>query len=294
MTKLNILCCIFFLNLFLIFNTSAVEDSDKITLGCRAYASPCDENSKYCVLHSVLCEIGRKIIKDEIVEVKGLSLRKKEDGYENLNTKIINHKEIEDSKVVIIGKKTIVQRLPQNMGSHFKQLETLIAMDIGLETIHKDDFKNMENLKSINLGDNQLTQIPENVFEHAKNLATIYLDGNILQKLDDKVFSGIPRLARIFLQNNRLVNVGKIFGDDSSIEEIYLKNNKLETVDIEFVKLKNLIFVEITDTLKFSTTFLNKTQLENLDTELKGFQNKVNDHFKNATSRKEREIQEEL
>lgn len=65
-------------------------------------------------------------------------------------------------------------------------------------------FQNLENLSTLDLSNNQITQIPEDTFAQTTNLVDVYLQNNRIEILANNVFDECSKLHSVDLSNNHL------------------------------------------------------------------------------------------
>jgi Leucine-rich repeat (LRR) protein len=112
-------------------------------------------------------------------------------------------------------------------------------------SLRRTDFSDLTKLKILNLGDNKLTVLPYDAFFELKDLEVLYLDGNKIQSLHIAIFSEMTSLRIIFLNKNQLKRLDDIFVRNFRIQEIYLNENLLESISIEFKQLSELKIVDL-------------------------------------------------
>lgn len=98
----------------------------------------------------------------------------------------------------------------------------------------------MEMLRSLDLRNNEISQLDDDVFNIATSLVKINLSDNNLKKLPN-TFASLIYLQRIIANNNQIgVFNSKIFNHNSMLQEIHLWSNKLRTIRIDLQKFKKL------------------------------------------------------
>lgn len=256
---IEILFCLIIIGLTGAASATKNINSDEIikaNLSCSSFAS------------DFLCKLDKNIILTENVEIESLIPLNSEQissFYDSLYKKYPAKKEItlealKAAKMITLSRDNVMEKLPKKLGFHFQNLTMIIAMKVGLKSIQKNDFKDLNKLKMLNLGDNKLTQIPNDVFDDLKDLEIIYLDGNILKSFDVKVLRDLNLLKKIVLENNQLEILDGTFNVHSAIEEIYLKKNRLQKINVDFVQLKKLKLVDLRNNFDYCVNTSGKSE----------------------------------
>lgn len=232
MTIFNFL---FFLIIFVPNLRASAEITDeRMIIPSSSEAAKSTLECWYFALKDTMCKLNMNITGDKNVEII------------KIFSSSINAKNLSDSNLIFMSRdKVLIERMPKKLGSHFMKLEKLIVMKVGLKTISKNDFLEMQLLKTLNLGFNELKQIPYDAFVELKNLETIYLDGNKIQSLNIAVFQNSRSLEKISLSYNKLENLDEVFDNLFQLREIYLNDNHLKNIKINFKKLENLELVDL-------------------------------------------------
>ena len=99
---------------------------------------------------------------------------------------------------------------------------------LGLTRLKAGDFRDLTNLKKLNLGHNRLTALPEGVFDDLTNLRELNLGDNRLTALPEGVFDDLTNLRELYLGHNRLTALPEgVFDDLTNLRELYLGANQL-------------------------------------------------------------------
>ncbi|KAG5680673.1 hypothetical protein PVAND_010167 [Polypedilum vanderplanki] len=111
-------------------------------------------------------------------------------------------------------KNSIIKKIPSNFFMQVPKLTTFIATNVNLEEIHRDDFKDAENLIVLNMADNMIELLESEIFSYLKKLRILDLSNNKITSLDEETFIGS--------------------GDD--LYEVYLSGNKINILDYNVFK----------------------------------------------------------
>lgn len=205
------------------------------TLNCWKFATISDDE--------LMCKMDKNIVGSDIIQINAIK------------SKIISSEKLKKAKIVTMSRdKVKIEKLPQKLGIHFKNLTKFIAINVGLKSIRRTDFINLSKLKVLNLGDNNLMNLPHDAFFELKDLEVIYLDRNQIRSLNVAIFAQSILLRVAFLNNNQLQRLDDIFVRNFYIEEIYLNNNFLRNINIDFRKYSHLKIVDLRKNSEICTT----------------------------------------
>ena len=102
-------------------------------------------------------------------------------------------------------------------------------MDLSSNKIHHlnlDDFKGLDNLKELNLWNNQITTIHSNA--HMLNLEVLNLNDNQITRFDDDAFNNLHKLKKLNLERNQIAEVNALsFKYLPDLTELNLNGNKI-------------------------------------------------------------------
>ncbi|XP_034183932.1 leucine-rich repeat and fibronectin type-III domain-containing protein hattifattener [Osmia lignaria lignaria] len=115
-----------------------------------------------------------------------------------------------------------------------------------IKTIEPDAFKGQENsLKSLNLKDNELTEIPSSTLKTLRNLTVLDLSMNKITRVNDNAFAGL-KLVTLKLSDNE-VNLapGAFRGLERSLKNLNLKGTRQKKVPEALKGLRTLAFLDL-------------------------------------------------
>jgi Leucine-rich repeat (LRR) protein len=129
-------------------------------------------------------------------------------------------------------------------------LQRLILSDNGLTDLPAGIFKNMTNLKFLNLRANRI-QLKPNMFAGIESLEFLELSFNGLGRIEQGVFNNLKNLKHLNLWGNQLQNLTKdAFEGVTSIVELDLSANNMTTIDKDvFATLPNLSKINLSANL---------------------------------------------
>ena len=149
----------------------------------------------------------------------------------------------------------------------FPEFYVLEKLNLGYNQMHNievEAFRNMTNLKTLNLQVNEFTNVPD--FNHiADTLEKLSLKNNPIEVIYDNTFSHFSALKSLELQNCKisLISTTGLFGL-VSLETLSLSNNHLSSLHIDV--FKGLVSVTNISLEKNSLKYLPNFNLSTLKT----------------------------
>jgi Leucine-rich repeat (LRR) protein len=124
----------------------------------------------------------------------------------------------------------------------FPNLNTLFWENSGVESIDRNNFKELRDLYFLSLANNIIFGIPKNTFNDLTRLKFLWLSGNQLKKMDIDVFAELKNLEEIYLHKNFIEEIRKgLYRNNPNLRTIYLSDNQLLVIDqFAFTDLKSL------------------------------------------------------
>ena len=90
-------------------------------------------------------------------------------------------------------------------------------------------FKNLPNLKTILLFDNQIADLDDFSFVQVPSVTVIKLQYNRLSMIRKNIFTGLPNLNTLNLAHNEIHEIQlESFRENSALEDLRLQNNLLQ------------------------------------------------------------------
>lgn len=195
----------------------------------------------------------------------------------HLNVKLLTEGEKKESENVIklrLRNQTTMF-MPINLGIMFRNLRTLHVSDCPLDSIHRENFSNMQQLQYLSLSHNNLRSIPANVFDDLINLRTLLLSNNQLESLPSDVFNRLIHLKAVNLFNNKL---------QSLPDYLFNKNFNLEIIDITSNPLAEIPPKLLLPLVKLKQCFLSSTLKANNPSDMKKLKTIVYSQLANKSS----------
>ncbi|XP_051174927.1 protein toll-like [Leptopilina boulardi] len=159
-------------------------------------------------------------------------------GAENLETlQILNYKTI----------RTTFVTLHKNQFQDLTNLKTLEISDTRCNNLDEDLLEFIPNITTLILRNDQIKSIPTNFFQFTPKLKNIELGINKLKVFEDGTFSNLKDLLFLSLWRNELTNLSSdVFADLNSVETISLFSNPLTTLPVDiFHKNVNLKIINL-------------------------------------------------
>ncbi|KOC59651.1 Carboxypeptidase N subunit 2 [Habropoda laboriosa] len=126
------------------------------------------------------------------------------------------------------------------------QINNMQLSSCQIKTIESEAFKGQENsLKSLNLKDNELTEIPSGTLKALRNLTILDLSMNKIERVNDNAFTGL-KLVTLKLSDNEVTLAPMSFrGLDRSLKNLNLKGTRQKKVPEALRGLKTLAFLDL-------------------------------------------------
>ncbi|XP_076182495.1 leucine-rich repeat and fibronectin type-III domain-containing protein hattifattener [Ptiloglossa arizonensis] len=115
-----------------------------------------------------------------------------------------------------------------------------------IRIIEPEAFKGQENsLKSLNLKDNDLTEIPSNILKTLRNLTVLDLSMNKITRVNDNAFAGLKLVTLKLSDNEVTLALGSFRGLERSLKNLNLKGTRQKKVPEGLRGLKTLAFLDL-------------------------------------------------
>eukprot|EP00095_Tigriopus_kingsejongensis_P011072 maker-scaffold23_size669530-snap-gene-4.7 protein:Tk11072 transcript:maker-scaffold23_size669530-snap-gene-4.7-mRNA-1 annotation:"slit homolog 2" len=135
--------------------------------------------------------------------------------------------------------------VPSSIG-HLKRLKTLDLGENAITELQEGDFNAMESLYGLRLAGNRLTRIPSNFFANASQLHVLNLARNQLSQIEQKAFDHLQELRALRLDNNQLTDINGVLSSLSHLQWFNLSSNQLAWFDFAFIP-KSLEMLDLHD-----------------------------------------------
>jgi Leucine-rich repeat (LRR) protein len=207
--------------------------SQNITLECN---EACDDE-KYCEL---FCNLPDGLKPDYLTEVASLSIHneQKRSKYEQ----IPKHLQIN----------SMIRNIPQSIGSKVSNLEKFTVTSSILRYIKQSDFQSMSSLKILDLSHNQIENFPHDTFQNLTKLEILSINDNQIDYLHIDTLKNLPNLREFYAQYNQIQRLdAHFFKHNTKLARIYLNNNDLVSIHEDFLKLLDLVVVDLRDNAEY-------------------------------------------
>ena len=102
----------------------------------------------------------------------------------------------------------------------------------GLKVIGPTCFRNLTGIHVIDLSKNKLNDLPSELFQGLDNLLELRLDHNNISVIPNELFKTVTKIKRIDLNGNKLSTIPKeLFSKLKNIEVLHLEDNQITQVD---------------------------------------------------------------
>ena len=169
------------------------------------------------------------------------------------------------------------------------KLKTLNISNNQITEIKEDTFKSLINLQTLNLSFNRIKEIKEDTFKSLINLQYLYLFNNQIKEIKKDTFKSLTNLQELYLSGNQITEIkNDTFKSLTNLQELYLFGNQIKKIKEDtFKSLTNL------ETLSLSVnqiteinedTFKSLTNLQQLSISNNQIKEIKEDTFKSLTN----------
>lgn len=121
--------------------------------------------------------------------------------------------------------------LVQGATAFFSKLEDFSVTYSGLTYIHRNNFRHMQNLRTVLLDHNRIQRIPQETFADLENLEHLSLSSNEIKSLPNNVFRTLVNLKGLYLNDNKLREISHLLLSYSKkLEYVWLHENELVAI----------------------------------------------------------------
>lgn len=143
-----------------------------------------------------------------------------------------------NAKRELIFDRCRMHAIPAGIFNAFPNLRTMFTWNAGLQVLRSHDLRNAEQLRNIDLSQNNISQLAESIFSNAIDLEYINLAANSIDRLPKLTFHGLVRLRILHLDRNRIGHLAAgTFDVTPRLEVLYADNNRIRHIaDTLFVR----------------------------------------------------------
>ncbi|XP_070502735.1 uncharacterized protein [Chironomus tepperi] len=133
-----------------------------------------------------------------------------------------------DVKYIVSHANIKFQKFSSIFSQKFPNLEAILMLNAGIESVDADAVTNCKNLMYLQLIGNKIQSLPDNVFQSMLNLRELILQNNSIKSVNPKTFENMPSLTLLSLSGNDIAEVPpKAFVSLSSLESLQLNSNSI-------------------------------------------------------------------
>ncbi|XP_078091265.1 volume-regulated anion channel subunit LRRC8D-like [Mustelus asterias] len=156
-------------------------------------------------------------------------------------------KELRHLKILIM--KSNLSKIPSNVMEVATHLSKLVIQNDGTRLLVLNNLKKLGNLTELELQNCELERIPHAIFSLA-NLQKLDLKSNNIQTIEEIIsFQHLKRLSCLRLWYNSIVSIPTTISLIKSLEQLYLSNNKLESLPAALFTLRKLRYLDLSHNL---------------------------------------------
>ena len=128
-----------------------------------------------------------------------------------------------------------------------KKLQIMILKRNEIRILARDSFKELSNLRLLELNGNKIKTIDLKLFSSLTNLFILHLENNEIESLSEQIFNNLKKLTKIYLNNNNLTIIPEyLFINNLDLYEIHLGQNRIQTIwPMMFDHLKSLDTIKL-------------------------------------------------
>ncbi|CAD5216462.1 unnamed protein product [Bursaphelenchus okinawaensis] len=142
-----------------------------------------------------------------------------------------------------------------NLGAEYKmptlpKLDQLNLANNKIKSLHTTFFDNVKNnIRSVNLGRNQLTSVPGAAIRSFRRLEALHLHGNQIGQLEPMAFMNLPVLNLLNLAHNKITNMTRqSILNIPHLKALYLSDNLLEEIiPHQFAPYEQLMLIDLSN-----------------------------------------------
>jgi Leucine-rich repeat (LRR) protein len=139
------------------------------------------------------------------------------------------------------------RKIPTILCETFENLATLYFTSSRVRIIDEMTFANCRNLQSLIMNSNQLTAIPDDTFQSNINLEIVQIMWNDLKEISPRAFSG-SSIRQLDLTNNKLNSIDSIAFEpiNATLTDLFLPINAISNLtENDFLNLRNLEVLQL-------------------------------------------------
>ncbi|GCC39020.1 hypothetical protein chiPu_0023257 [Chiloscyllium punctatum] len=156
-------------------------------------------------------------------------------------------KELRHLKILIV--KSNLSKIPSNVMELATHLSRLVIQNDGTKLLVLNNLKKLTSLSELELQNCELGRIPHAIFSLG-NLQKLDLKANNIQSIEEIVsFQHLKRLSCLRLWHNAISCIPTTISLIKTLEQLYLSNNKLESLPAALFTLRKLRYLDLSHNL---------------------------------------------
>ncbi|KAG5675073.1 hypothetical protein PVAND_005008 [Polypedilum vanderplanki] len=142
----------------------------------------------------------------------------------------------DDVTIKVFFNNISVNLLPKIAGD--KKVTQINLDDNSIRTVEQDPFEYFQNLESISIANNRITDLPKNFLKSQTKLKQLTLSNNSLSFIDFNIITHLTELREINFSNNLFSKLSAEFLEAAcNIEIMVFENNKIYAIDNAYDKI---------------------------------------------------------
>ncbi len=156
---------------------------------------------------------------------------------------------------------SLISSLPAGGFSHLTQCERLYLDGNQIESVNREAFLGLEELRFLDLSENIISSLQQGTFKNLTKLEYLYINKNKQNLyLYDGVFSGLVNVKEISINSSRLRSIGnRVFSGLPNLQRIHLSRNYDPNYNYNKLTLPGTLFQEMSslEHVDLSWNYLN-------------------------------------
>ena len=129
----------------------------------------------------------------------------------------------------------LLEAVPRSVSTDAKRLRTLDLGENRISQLREGDFDGLKELHGLRVSGNALTEIGKGLFANSSNLHVLNLARNRLAKVEQGSFDGLVELRALRLDNNALADINGLVSSLEKLKWLNVSSNRLQWFDYAFV-----------------------------------------------------------
>ncbi|KAG4072226.1 hypothetical protein HA402_005948 [Bradysia odoriphaga] len=168
--------------------------------------------------------------------------------FQNNFLKTIDEKIFEANRRLdlVIFNSNQLETLPKRVFRNNILLMNVYFENNSLTSIDENLFETNERLLGAHFSLNRIESLPRKLFRNIFRLRNVNFDFNSITTIDENLFINNEKLMMVSFANNRLERIQRnAFRSAASLNMLFLANNRLKNIDIDFAEFERVSFVDL-------------------------------------------------